>query len=89
MCIYARNDIGVNPRSDLESNNVEGVWIEVQGKESALVGCLCRPPHETLQFWDDIDELLSQPPIGRHRIILEFPHQLTVNHSMIFAQLII
>ena len=70
VCIYATNDIPVNPRSDLESNNVEAVWIEVQGKESVLVGCLYRPPHETLQFWDDIDELLSQPAIGRHKIIL-------------------
>ena len=82
MRIYATNDILVIPRSDLESNNVEAVWIEVQGKESMVVGCLYLPPHETLQFGDDIDELLSQPAIGRHKIILAGDLNVDITHGV-------
>lgn len=46
LAVYARNDVDVLRRSDLESSTIEGLWVKVCSRKSRsfLVGTFYRPP---------------------------------------------
>jgi hypothetical protein len=65
VAFYARNDVIVNRRDDLECSDVEGLWLEVSlpKSRSFLVGVFYRPPnssnHYDKDFCSKLDRILN------------------------------
>ena len=46
VCIYYHESLAVQRRADLESDDLEVLWLDVGGSSSCLrIGCGYRPPH--------------------------------------------
>ena len=60
MCIYVRADIGFNHRTDLYSDQIEAVWLDILLPKSKpiLIGACYRPPDQT-QFFELLEELCT------------------------------
>ena len=59
-CIYFRSTLPVKPRPDLTADDVECTWIELKGARAPhLLGCVYRPPSETVAFWPRLETVLQ------------------------------
>ena len=61
VCIYVRADIGFNNRTDLYSDQIEAVWLDILLPKSKpiLIGACYRPPDQT-QFYELLEELCTK-----------------------------
>lgn len=61
VCIYVRADIGFNHRTDLHSDQIEALWLDIQLPLSKpiLIGVCYRPPDQS-QFYELLEELCTQ-----------------------------
>lgn len=72
LLVYVRNDVVCNQRKDLETDNFESIWLEVQPKNSKsfLVGHFYRNPKSSVEwnetFEDQIEKVISEDnfPLG-------------------------
>ena len=71
VCIYIKNNISYNRRTDLEKEDLEGVWIDICLKKTKpiLICCLYRPPQQ-INFNATFEETLSSIPTQTELIIL-------------------
>ncbi len=71
VCIYTRTNIAFNPRRDLESENLEAVWLEILLPKSKpiLVGACYRPPKCSDFLWN-FEETVTKVPPGQEVIVL-------------------
>ena len=60
IVVYAAENLKVNRRKDLEHEDLEMVWLEVQHKSSrrALIGVVYRPPNSDTSFMDKFEETI-------------------------------
>ena len=60
VCPYIRNDLAYNKRSDLDTFDVESVWIHIHLPKTKpiLIASVYRPPNQT-DFLNTLDELLK------------------------------
>lgn len=60
VCIYVRSDIGFNHRTDLKSEQIEAVWLDILLPMSKpILICACyRPPDQT-QFYELLEDVCS------------------------------
>lgn len=57
LIIFIKNNLSYMRRNDLESDNVENIWIEVNSlKNNFLVGLFYRPPNSGVDYWDLFEE---------------------------------
>ncbi|XP_042236588.1 uncharacterized protein LOC121875911 isoform X2 [Homarus americanus] len=61
VCVYIRNDLTYNLRSDLIDNHLEGLWLEIllPKTKPILVGAFFRSPYDG-QFLEHFDRILSK-----------------------------
>lgn len=61
VCIYVRADIGFNHRTDLHSDQIEAVWLDIllPMSKPILIGVCYRPPDQS-QFYELLEELCSK-----------------------------
>ena len=65
LCVYIKNDLQYLSRKDLESDEVESLWIELQLPLcSVFIGFIYRHPWDMIvwedQFCDMVDNIVSQ-----------------------------
>ena len=59
--IYIKNNIFYRHRPDLESADVENIWVEIRSlKNKYLIGHFYRPPNATVDFWDKFDSTIEK-----------------------------
>ena len=70
VCVYIRSDLSYNPRTDLNDDNVESLWLDLFMKKTKplLIGCIYRPPDQQ-NFIELFQETLDNIT-GRETIIL-------------------
>ena len=57
LMIYIKNNLCFKRRTELESNDIENIWIEINSlKNKLLVGLLHRPPNSQAEYWESFDE---------------------------------
>ena len=61
IAFYARNDVMVDRREDLERPNIEGLWLEVSlpKSRSFLTGCFYRPPNSSNHYDKDFSPKMN------------------------------
>ena len=60
VCIYARDNLIVKPRPDLDIPGLEAVWAEVRNSHFKFLICaLYRPPSSKVNYWTLIDESIQ------------------------------
>ena len=61
LLIYIKNNIFYRHRPDLESADVENIWVEIRSlKNKYLIGHFYRPPNATVDFWDKFDSTIEK-----------------------------
>lgn len=71
VCMYIREDLSYNPRSDLDHENLEAIWIDLLLKKTKpiLIGCVYRPPDQR-NFCELFQDTLSNTIPSNETIIL-------------------
>ena len=65
VCIYYHESLAVQRRADLESDDLEVLWLDVGGSSSCLrIGCGYRPPHMPQTYWDNFESNLEGACFG-------------------------
>ena len=61
VCLYIKNEIAFNPRSDLNSDQIETVWVDLLLPKSKpiTVGSCYRPPDDN-NFLSNLEVIISQ-----------------------------
>ena len=60
MCVYYHESLGVQCRTDLESDDLEILWLDVGGSSRCVcIGCGYRPPHMPQTYWDNFESNLE------------------------------
>ena len=58
--MYIKNNIHFKRRDDLENNHIENIWVEVQSlKNKFLLGLFYRPPNATIEYWDNLEDVIE------------------------------
>ena len=71
LAIYTKNRIYSVRRQDLENNNIENIWIEVNTfKNKFLMGLFYRPPNSTAEFWDILEDTIENASDLNHDMII-------------------
>ena len=53
MCVYYHESLNVQRRTDVESDDLKMLWLDVGGSSScARIGCGYRPPQMPQNYWD-------------------------------------
>lgn len=64
VAIYAKDNIACKRRPDLEINELECVWVQVQSQgHTILVGGMYRPPNVGQHYWNLIQESIDRAKI--------------------------
>ena len=59
-CIYFRSTLPAKPHPDVTTDDVECAWIVLKGARAPhLLGCVYRPPSETVAFWARLQTVLQ------------------------------
>ena len=67
VCVYYHESLGVQRRTDLESDDLEILWLDVGGSSSCVrIGCGCRPPHMPQPYWDNFESNQEGAYFGCH-----------------------
>lgn len=71
VCMYIRKDLAFSPRSDLHSNNIETLWIDIllPKTKPILIGTVYRPPKDN-DFFEYFEEQISKISPGCEIYIL-------------------
>jgi hypothetical protein len=71
VCMYIRKDLACSPRSDLHSNNLETLWIDIllPKTKPILIGTVYRPPKDN-DFFEYFEEQISKISPGCEIYIL-------------------
>ena len=70
--VYVKNGINAKRRADLETNDIQCVWLEItpeRGK-TFLVGNMYRPPHSRIEFNDRFENFIDHVMSEDKEIIL-------------------
>ena len=60
LIIYVKNNLCFKTHTDLESNDIENIWIEVNSlKNNFLVGLFYRAPNSFTEHWSYFDETIE------------------------------
>jgi hypothetical protein len=60
LALYIRDDIAFNRRIDLESRNIECIWIQFRlGNQKILLGQIYRHPSSTNVWFDDFSDMMD------------------------------
>lgn len=72
IMVYVRNGINATRRSDLETNNISCIWLEITiGKgKPFLVGNMYRPPDSRIEFNDRFESFMDIVSMEGKEIIL-------------------
>lgn len=61
VMIYLSNAVRARRRVDLEPNNVERIWLEIEEPTCRyFLCCLYRPPHTNSTFWNNLSRSLDK-----------------------------
>ena len=84
VCMYIRKDLAFSPRTDLQSDNTETIWIDIllPKTKPILIGTVYRPPKDN-DFFEYFEEQLNKIIPGCEIYILGdfnicFMHKLSV-----------
>ena len=71
VCLYIRNDLAYNRRSDLDTFDIESVWIHIHLPKTKpiLIASVYRPPNQT-DFLSTLEELLKTTEPSEETYIL-------------------
>ena len=72
IMVYVKNGINAKRRADLETNDIQCVWLEItpeRGK-TFLVGNMYRPPHSRIEFNDRFENFIDHVMSEDKEIIL-------------------
>ena len=59
--LYLRNSIFYKHRADLESYELENIWVEIRSlKNNYLIGHFYRPPESTVDFWEKSENTIEK-----------------------------
>ena len=65
VCIFVSDQLSCSRRSDLESQDLELLWVEVFFQQSPrtqyplLIGCCYRPPNSPMHFYEKLETTLD------------------------------
>lgn len=66
VAFYCHESLHVRRRKDLESDNLELIWIEVQAPGStSVLGCGYRPPSKPMDYWVSFANCIERAMEGR------------------------
>ena len=60
VAMYLSDDLNWKRRTDLETDETECIWVEVEIFKSFLVGCIYRPPDSCSYFRKDFNKNLNK-----------------------------
>ena len=70
VCIYVKEDIHVNLRTDLMFENIEAIWVEIrQGDTQYLVSCIYRPPSASKEYYERIVDMFESARMTDYPVI--------------------
>ena len=84
LAIYSKNNIHSLRRQDLENNNIENIWTEVQSSNNKfLIGLFYRPPNSPAEFWNHFEDTLETAANLNHDMIIlgDFNTDILNNNS--------
>ena len=71
VIIYSKSELSITERLDLCHPRLELVWIELSTKtKKFLIGCIYRPPSETVDFWIDLNITIERAMNQYNSILL-------------------
>ena len=92
LIIYIKNNICYKHRPDLESDNLENIWVEIRSlKNEYLIGLFYRPPNASVHFWDNFDNTIEKASEENLGLVIlgDFNHDiLKTNTSSPFLRII-
>ena len=70
VCIYVKENIYVNLRTDLMFENIEAIWAEIrQGDTQYLVSCIYRPPSATKEYYERIVDMFESARMTEYPVL--------------------
>ena len=71
VCLYVKDTLAYNTRTDLSDDQFEAIWINLLSKKTKpiLIGCVYRPPHQH-DFVEKLDETLAKTAPHMETVIL-------------------
>ena len=61
MCVFFRNDLACNRRTDLMQDNLESVWIELKlPKTKAILICVAYRPPKQSDFFSRMEDCMLE-----------------------------
>ena len=71
ICIFTKNNVHVSRRTDLETEDIELIILEINTSNKRLfLCCLYRPPNTSVEFWDKLDTIFENLINTNHNIII-------------------
>jgi hypothetical protein len=83
VCIYIKNNASYNPREDLQSPDIENVWIEIVLPKTRpiIVGAVYRPPKQCYnKFLSEFEQILTKLSYDTEKYILG-DFNISFNHK--------
>ena len=70
VCIYVKEDIYVNLRTELMFENIEAIWADIrQGDAQYLVSCIYKPPSATKEYYEIIFGMFESARMTEYPVI--------------------
>ena len=67
VCVYCHESLSVRRRTDLESDALEIMWLDIGNSRTCIrIGCGYRPPHMTQAYWDAFEANVEGACFGTH-----------------------
>ena len=71
MACYVGSNLVAKRRGDLESTDMECLWLEVRSNNNKFLLCTCyRPPDENYNFWDKLQYMTDLSYLGQVKAII-------------------
>ena len=71
VACYVGSNLVAKRRGDLESTDMECLWLEVRSNNNKFLLCTCyRPPDENYNFWDELQYMTDLTYLGQVKAII-------------------
>ena len=91
LMLYMKNNIFYKHRPDLESDELENIWVEIRSlKNKYLIGHFYRPPESTADFWEKFENTIEKASEENLDLIIlgDFNHDILKITSSPFFEIL-
>ena len=87
VAIYIRNSLTFIRREDLETDDVECIWVEIKCKQRqpVLISSMYRPPSSCIEFVDKVGDIIDKASCERKEMIVtgDFNYDVSISDGVV------